>query len=75
MDDATIVRMGYAIQNYLESSALKSAKPKELMKRLIELGFFEKDQGEGLPLRNVLRNLNEIDKLYLLPNVQKEMKP
>ena len=74
MEDAKVVKMGYAIQNYLEKSALKSAKPVELMERLIELGFFEKDHREGLPLRDVLRNLNEANKLYLLPQVQKELK-
>ena len=40
MEDTTIVKMGYAIQNYLEKSGIKSAKPAELMDPLIELGFF-----------------------------------
>ncbi|OWW25840.1 hypothetical protein B4Q04_09620 [Zobellia sp. OII3] len=74
MDDSTIVKMGYAIQNYLEKSGIKSAKPAELMEPLIELGFFEKDQSKGLPLRNILRDLNKANKLYLLPQVKKELK-
>ena len=74
MDDATIVKMGYAIQNYLERYRLNSAKPAQLMERLIELGFFEKDYKEGLPLRDILRDLNESDKLFLLPQVKKELK-
>lgn len=74
MDDTTIVKMGYAIQKYLEKSGIKSAKPAELMEPLIELGFFEKDHREGLPLRDVLRDLNETNKLYLLPQVKKELK-
>ena len=74
MEDTTIVKMGYAIQNYLEKSDIKSAKPAELMEPLIELGFFDKDHRKGLPLRNILRDLNEANKLYLLPQVQKELK-
>lgn len=74
MEDNTVVKMGYAIQNYLEKSGIKSAKPAELMEPLIELGFFDKDDRKGLPLRNILRSLNETNKLYLLPQVQKELK-
>ncbi len=74
MEDATIVKMGYAIQQYLEKSNIPSAKPKELMESLIALGFFEKDHREGQPLRNILRDLDESNKLYLLPQVEKEMK-
>ena len=74
MDDATIVRMGYAIQSYLEKSTRKSAKPAELMDCLVEHGFFQKDHRQGLPLRKVLRDLNDANKLYLLPQVHKELK-
>mgnify|MGYP003624800112 CR=1 FL=1 len=74
MDDATIVKVGYAIQGYLEKTGINSAKPAELMEPLMKLGSFNLDHRKGLPLRKVLRDLNENDKLYLLPQVQMELK-
>lgn len=50
------------------------AKPKDLMLILIEKGFFAKDHREGLPLRNVLRDLDARNELYLLPQVRADRK-
>ncbi|MFL0354748.1 hypothetical protein [Xanthomarina sp. GH4-25] len=74
MEKAQIVKMGYVIQNYLEKTKLVDAKPKDLMPTLIEKGYFKKDHSEGLPLRNVLRDLDEVNLLYLLPQVRVERK-
>ncbi|PWK18561.1 type I restriction-modification system subunit M N-terminal domain-containing protein [Xanthomarina spongicola] len=49
-------------------------KPKDLMPILIEKGFFNQDLRIGLPLRNVLRDLDEVNLLYLLPQVRVERK-
>ncbi|WP_037318624.1 hypothetical protein [Salegentibacter sp. Hel_I_6] len=69
-----IINMGYVIQQYLEENNLKDAKPKDLMSLLIEKGFFNQDHREGLPLRNLLRELDEKNLLYLIPQVMVERK-
>lgn len=66
--------MGYVIQDYLISEKSHDVKPKNLMPLLIEKGFFNKDHREGLPLRNVLRELYDKNLLYLLPQVRFEQK-
>lgn len=74
MDKTCVVKMGYAIQEYLSSKMLVDAKPSDLMPILIEKGFFTKDYKNGLPLRNILRQLDEENLLYLLPQVRVERK-
>jgi len=69
-----IVRMGYVIQKYLYKNKLENIKPKDLMPLLIEKGYFNQDHRDGVPLRNFLRNLDENNKLYLLPQVVVERK-
>lgn len=53
---------------------LENAKPKDLMPVLSEKVFFNKDHRNGLPLRNVLRELDDNDFLYLLPQISVERK-
>ncbi|MGW1456605.1 hypothetical protein ACWBC2_16590 [Salegentibacter agarivorans] len=70
-----IIKLGYVIQIYLVDNRIKNAKPKDLMPILIEKGFFKQDHRNGLPLRNLLRELESSGKLYLIPQanfVQKE---
>jgi len=74
MMNSIIVNMGYTIQDYLINQTLSNAKPKDLMPVLIEKGFFNQDHREGLPLRDVLRNLDANGQLYLLPQVRVERK-
>jgi hypothetical protein len=74
MEDHTVVLMGYAINSLLKNSKLSDVKPKDLMDGLIKLGFFNKDHRNGLPLRNILRDLDERQKLYLLPQLTVERK-
>lgn len=74
MKESEIIIMGYSIQAFLLKEGLESAKPKDLMSYLIEQGYFTKDHRSGLPLRNVLRKLDDENKLYLLPNVNAERK-
>ncbi len=66
--------MGYIIQAFLEKEKLIDAKPKYLMPILIEKGFFKKDHRDGLPLREILRNLDSNNELYLLPQVRADRK-
>ena len=74
MKNKEIVLMGYAIQSYLISQELIDAKPKDLIPELIRLGFFKNDHREGLPFREVLRNLDEKEELFLIPQVRTERK-
>ncbi|MCX7550278.1 hypothetical protein [Xanthomarina sp. F2636L] len=74
MEYSKVVKMGYVIEEFLKIKKLKNAKPKELMPMLIEKGFFNQDHRDGLPLRNVLRDLDEKNMLYLLPQVEVERK-
>lgn len=69
MQNADIVKMGYVIQNFLVTNNLSNVKPKELMPYLIEKGFFNVDHREGLPLRNILREMDKSKTLYLIPQV------
>lgn len=74
MDNSEIVKMGYIIQDFLLNDKLLDAKPKDLMPILIEKGFFTKDIKEGLPLRDVLRDLDLRNELYLIPQVRADRK-
>jgi len=69
MEISEIIKMGYAIQEYLIEKSLLDAKPKDLMPMLIEKGFFKQDHRNGLPLRNILRQLDDENLLYLIPQV------
>lgn len=64
--------MGYLIQEYLITHQFEKSNPKNLMPILVEKGFFNKDHRDGLPLRNLLRQLDDDNLLYLLPQVSVE---
>jgi hypothetical protein len=74
MNNSEIIKMGYVIQAFLEKEKLIDAKPKHLMPILIEKGFFKKDHRDGLPLREILRDLDSNNELYLLPQVRADRK-
>ena len=74
MNKSVIIKMGYVIQDYLLTQKLENAKPKDLMPILIEKGCFNNDHRNGLPLRNLLRQLDDDNRLYLLPQVSVERK-
>ena len=66
--------MGNDIQAYLEKEKVTDAKPEHLMPMLIEKGYFKKGHRDGLPLRNMLRELDLTNRLHLLPQVRAERK-
>ncbi|MFT7381121.1 MAG: hypothetical protein ACI9Z3_001003 [Roseivirga sp.] len=68
------VLLGYAIQEILLENELIDARPKDLMELLIKKGFFKNDHRDGLPLRNILRELDKRNELYLIPQVRVERK-
>lgn len=47
---------------------------KNLMPAFIDAGIFEKDHKNGLPIRNVLRDLDRTGQLHLIPYVHAERK-
>lgn len=66
--------MGNVIQAFLEKEKLVDVKPKELMPIFIGKGFFKKDHRAGLPLREILRDLDAKNELYLLAQVRADRK-
>jgi len=74
MEPKEIIKMGYFIQDYLTKHQPKDAKRKDFMTILIEKGYFNNDHRDGLPLRNLLRQLDDDNQLYLLPQVSVERK-
>jgi uncharacterized protein (DUF2252 family) len=50
------------------------AKPKDLMESLIKAGIFKSDHREGLPLRNILRELDKNKLLHLMPLLRVDRK-
>jgi DNA-binding SARP family transcriptional activator len=47
---------------------------KDIMPHLIDAGLFTKDHRAGLPLRNILRELDEQELLHLIPLLRVERK-
>lgn len=74
MDKITIKQMSDDIQRYLVSNNLIDVKPKDLMPMLVNNGYFTVDHREGLPLRNLLRELDRSNQLSLIPQVRAERK-
>ncbi len=60
--------LGKAVYDLLSGAAY------DLMPTLIEKVFFNQDHRNGLPMRNLLRELDEKNMLYLLPQVSMERK-
>lgn len=74
MEDKKVIEMSQSIKAYMNSNNIAEAKPKDLMSWLIRQGDFSKDHRNGLPLRDVLRDLDKQNKLHLMPNLRVERK-
>lgn len=62
-----------AIQVYLLETGERDAAPAALTPHLVEKGLFSKEyERPGLPLRNLLENLEEADQLSLIPQVTRQ---
>jgi hypothetical protein len=53
-----------------ENPTSEIAKPKDLMPICVKIGMFRNDNKAGLPLRNLLRKLDKISKLDLIPSLR-----
>ncbi len=63
------------VSKYFETNpSVTEAKPKDLMPPLIKAGIFKSDHRKGLPLRNLLRELDKENLLHLMPMLRVERK-
>lgn len=75
MKESQIGQINRVIKKYFEeNSSVKTVLAKDLMPNFIEAGIFEKDQKKGLPIRNILRGLDKVGSLHLIPYVRAERK-
>lgn len=68
-------RIDQAVRDYFEMNpSLKEIPAKDLMPLFIKKGIFIKDHHQGLPIRNLLAELDDANKLYLLHYVKVDRK-
>lgn len=66
-----IGRVDQIVRDYFEKNkSVNEVMAKELMPLFIEKGIFNKDHRNGLPIRNLLRELDTENKLGLLKHVK-----
>ncbi len=64
-----------AIEQYFQTNPdIDKIPAKDLMPQFIKAGVFEKDQNKGLPIRSLLRELDDRQQLELINSVQPERK-
>jgi hypothetical protein len=70
-----IKQINQAIEQYFQANTdIDKIPAKDLMHQFIKAGIFEKDHRNGLPIRSILRELDENKQLDLIPSVQPERK-
>ncbi len=70
-----IGRIDQIVRDYFdENPSLKEIPAKDLMPLFIEKGIFAKNHRDGLPIRNLLRELDKTNKLHLLKLVKVDRK-
>ncbi len=75
MTESHVEKINRVIKKYFEENpSVKTIAAKDLMPNFIEAGIFEKDQKGGLPIRNILRGLDRVRSLHLVPYVRPERK-
>jgi hypothetical protein len=63
------------VYSFFQTNAdLEKVLAKDLMPQFIKAGIFEKDHRNGLPIRQLLRDLDEISDLNKIPSVLPERK-
>ena len=66
-----IGRIDQVVRDYFESNkSIVEIPAKNLMPLFIEKGIFNKDHRNGLPIRNILRELEAENKLDLITNAK-----
>ena len=75
IDTSKINSINKVISNYFEKNPdVSEIKAKELMPEFIAANIFSKDHREGLPIRQILRELDAENKLGLIPHLRVERK-
>lgn len=60
------------VAEYFENSIETKVAAKDLMPQFIKAGIFQKNHKDGLPIRNLLRDLDNEGLLRLIPQVHFE---
>jgi hypothetical protein len=75
MEEEKIKQINEVLHDYFENSTKEdSVAAKELMPYFIKAGIFTKDHRKGLPIRNVLKTLDQEKALDKIPSVHAERK-
>ena len=75
MNTMQIERINKVVSDYFASHASVDKIPaKDLMEEFIAAGIFKADHKNGLPIRDLLRELDDLGRLSELPNVEPERK-
>lgn len=75
MSPLPTIKINQVIERYFEENpSINTISSKDLMLQFIEAGIFVKDHRDGLPIRKILRELDDSDSLYLIPYVRAERK-
>jgi len=59
---------------FIKNASITMIPAKDLMPDFIRAGIFPKDQKKGLPIRKILRELDETNQLHLIPYVHAQRK-
>lgn len=72
MDKDNIARINKVIGKYFENNpSMNTIRAKDLMPYFIDAKIFTKDYSKGLPIRKILRELDD-NNLHLIPSVRPE---
>ena len=75
MNTMQIERINKVVSDYFASHAsVDKIRAKDLMEEFIAAGIFKADRRNGLPIRDLLRELDDQGRLSELPNVEPERK-
>ena len=75
MNTMLIERINKVVSDYFASHAsVDKIRAKDLMEEFIAAGIFKADHKNGLPIRDLLRELDDQGRLSELPNVEPERK-
>ncbi len=69
------LRIKRAIQDYFDKNpSVNEIRAKDLMPHFIKNGIFDSDHRNGLPIRNLLRELDANNMLHLIPHIRSDRK-
>jgi hypothetical protein len=74
INKSKIESINLVIEKWFNSHSENRVAAKDLMPQFIAAGIFNADRKNGLPIRNVLRELDRSNKLSLIPYVLAERK-